>query len=282
MDHILSSHTLKSAELHQPPRVLFLRSNRKICSFSLIANGLCNTRNIEFSQYPPFPPESRSRLQKLSYRDIAWNNFHANLLTDAHELSEKLRSGYFDLVLLADHDASLFSSHQRGWTWKFKTWARLLRRGKHGAFDPYRLLNSFPFSTKELCQMIPVLVVDLTDQPYIRQADAELLEHCQCYCKREIPYNRFVLFHALLQFRSFSRVRKDERLQALLPKVQSIPLGIPDDKFHKLTSFRTHLQLHACHGYQASGRLCISNLLEYCHCSTAAFLSGILPDGCAE
>lgn len=233
MNNSSSAHTQKPVERHQPPRILFLRSQRKICSFSLIANGLCNARNIEFLQYPPFPPESRSLLQKLSYRDIAWDNFNTNLLPDRDELCEKLRSGYFNLVLLADHDVSLFASHQRGWRKRVKTLAELARG---------RRSLAFPLSLRELCQLVPVIVVDLTDPPYIRPADVAMLEHCQSYFKREIPYNRFVLYHALLQFDSFSRARKDERLQALLPKVQSIPLGIPDDKFHTLTPFRTTTQ----------------------------------------
>ena len=84
-------------------RVLFLRSHSKICSFSMIANGLCHSQQIDFAQYPPFPEQFRPKLQKMYDSDAAWEHLNCNLIADYAELREKLVKGYFDLILIADN-----------------------------------------------------------------------------------------------------------------------------------------------------------------------------------
>ncbi len=223
-------------------RILFLRSHSKICAFSFIANGLKNSPKIEFAQYPPFPTHLDTKLKKLPQRDMAWNDLNAHLIKSYHELSEKLRGGYFDLVLLADHNAELTHYQRMGWLQKCKTWARLARRSRKNIRAQFSYLRSFPLSFSEFCRIVPVIVVDFSDYPYLSSTDVDLLQHCSLYFKREVPYNRFVLYHRLFQFSYLSRAQKDEKLSALLDKVHNIPLGIPDDKFHELTTLRVKPQ----------------------------------------
>jgi len=223
-------------------RVLFLRSHSKICSFSFIANGLCNSKKIKFAQYPPFPSHYRSKLQKLPHREKAWSDLNTNLITSYRELSEKLFNGYFDLVLLADHNAQLTDYHQMSWFQKLRTWTGVFRTYRENMRTQYKYLSSFPLSIAEICRAAPVIVVDLIDPPYLRPTDIDILKDCLLYFKREIPYNRFVLYHALFQFNYLRGAQKDETLSALLHKVHGIPLGIPDDKFYELTTLRVDKQ----------------------------------------
>ncbi len=219
-----------------------MRSHSKICAFSLIAHGLNQSQNIEFMQYPPFPLDYEKKLGKLPHKDIAWQDFQVNLLKDVRELSEKLADGYFDLVILADHQAQLTAHQRMGTVEKLTTWIRLLRKHRHKFFSEYAFLTAFPFSCAELCKQTPVCVVDLSDYPYLTPSDVELLRHVALYFKREVPYNRFVLLHHYFQFTALRQAQKDESLINLLPKVRNIPLGIPDDKFHQLVNLRTDTQ----------------------------------------
>lgn len=224
-------------------RVLFLRSHSKICAFSFIANGLRNSQKIEFAQYPPFPPNYRSKLKKLPHSEDAWHDLNTNLIKSYQELSEKLSNGYFDVVLLADYDADLTQYHRMNRLQKLGMWAGLVRNHKRNARTQYQYASSFPLSIAELCRIAPVIVVDLIDHPYLlKPTDVELLKNCALYFKREVPYNRFVLYHAFFQFHYLSRAGKDEALVPLLDKVHNIPLGIPDDKFHQLTELRVDKQ----------------------------------------
>lgn len=235
-------HDASSSKSHSRPRVLFLRSHSKICAYSFPANGLRHSPNLEFAQYPPFPPQYERKLHKLPQRDIAWQDLQVNLLKDARKLSEKLDDGYFDLALLADHQAQLTSSQRQGWRERLKTWGRLIRNPGSERFSDYAYSKLFPYSFQELCQKIPVCVMDFSDYPYLTPADMDLLKHCARYFKREMPYNRFVLYHQLFQFTYLSRAQKDAALTGLLEKVENIPLGIPDDKFHQLVALRAEAQ----------------------------------------
>jgi hypothetical protein len=223
-------------------RVLFLRSHSKICAFSFIANGLCNSQQIEFAQYPPFPFHYQSKLNKLPQRDKAWHDLNTHLITSYQELAEKLSSGYFDIVLLADYNAQLTSYQRMGWFQKLKVWAGLMRNRRSHVLPQYHYLSALPVSFSEICRITPVIVVDLADYPYFTLTDVDILKDCTLYFKREVPYNRFVLYHQFFQFSYLSRAQKDERLTALLQKVHNIPLGIPDDKFHELTTLRVDKQ----------------------------------------
>jgi hypothetical protein len=225
-----------------PPRVLFLRAHGKLCSYSLIVNGLCHAQNLEFAQYPPLPPQSQAELQKLGYREQAWQDFQTNLIPSASELTAQLHRKSFDIVLLADYDGDLSRYAQMPWWQRFKTLLSLLRRKPRQFMTNYRYLTAFPYSIQELCQRVPVIVADLTDPLYLRSSTAEQLRHCRVYFKREVPYNRFVLFHALFPANQLSRAQKDPQLIALLPKIQPIPLGIPDVKWHALLLQRTAQQ----------------------------------------
>lgn len=223
-----------------PIRVLFLRSHSKICALSFIANGLQHCQRLEFEQYPPLPESSRAKLNKLPDPEHAWEELNMHLIPTYRELREKLTTGYFSCVLLADYDGWL--THVRPITRieKFRLFARSAR---HEIRTHASYLTAFPMSIAELCQHVPVVVVDLIDHPYLLQPqDEHLLRHCTAYCKREIPYNRFVLYHALDQFRALSRSGKDAQRISLLDKVYGIPLGIPDTKFYQLRQKRTDTQ----------------------------------------
>ncbi len=234
---------MASTDSQRRCRALFLRSHNKICAFSFIANGLRNSQKIEFAQYPPFPSHYRQKLQKLPYPEEAWRDLQRNLITSYEELTEKVFNGYFDIVLLADYNADLIQYHRMNRLQKLMMLAGLVRNHKRNACAQYQYISSFPLSFAELCRIVPVVVVDLIDHPYLlKPTDVEMLKHCALYFKREVPYNRFVLYHPLFQFSYLSRAGKDETLVPLLDKVHNIPLGIPDDKWRQLTELRVDKQ----------------------------------------
>jgi hypothetical protein len=230
------------ANSRTPCRVLFLRSHSKICAYSFIANGLRNSSKIEFAQYPPFPSNYQAKLKKLPQSEEAWQDLNTNFIANYQELSEKLFNGYFDLVLLADHNAQLTEYQRMGRFQRLWTLARLIRSYRANALTQYKYISMFPLSIADICRAAPVIMVDFSDYPYLTPTDVEILRNCLLYFKREVPYNRFVLYHQHFQFNYLRRAQKDEMLSELLQKVHNIPLGIPDDKFHTLTKLRVDIQ----------------------------------------
>ncbi len=229
--------------LTSPPRVLFLRSHSKICALSFIANGLAQSSTLEFEQYPPLPPKYRSKLQKLPHPEMAWQDLNRNCIPTSDELVQKITDGYFDGVLLADHDGLL--SQYQNMNWFQISWARarLWKQARHDFQTQYQYWLSLPYSITQLCQNLPVAIVDLSDYPYLPPSvSQDILNSCAAYFKREVPYNRFILYHAWLEFRFLSQAGKNTQLVSLLDKVHGIPLGIPDTKFHELTTLRTQEQ----------------------------------------
>ena len=193
----------------------------------MIAHGLRNNPAVEFWQYPPLPQSSRSKLDKLYDSGQAWEDLNTNLIINPQQLSEKIAQNTFDLVILADHQEQLIQTSGVNWRQKL-----LGLRGRRVSLPPLPL----PFA--ELCQRLPVAVIDLTDPPYLDPTHRTLLEHCAAYFKREVPYNRFTLYHTLFPFQYIGQSGKDPELLALLDKVHGIPLGIQDDKFQRLITRR--------------------------------------------
>lgn len=222
-------------------RVLFLRSHSKICAFSLIAHGLQHSQMIEFMQYPPLPAHVRPKLDKRPHAEEAWEDLTTHQIATPRELTQKLSSGFFDCVLLVDHNAEL-TCYSRMTSWqKLKMWGKRLRGNRQRAIADYQYMTSFPFTLNTISQYAPIAVVDLDDYPYLRPETREALEQSTAYFKREIPYNRFVLYHHFFQ-NSLRQAQKDEQLTALSAKIQGIPLGIQDEKFSKLRALHTEKQ----------------------------------------
>lgn len=224
-------------------RVLFIRSHNKVFGSSVIAGGLRMIPQVEFAQYPPWPSHYQAKLKKLDDPDAAWEDLHVNLIHQPQELAEHFRNSSYDLILLADHNARLFQRNQAGWMSTLKTWKELFQNirtdGLTTAWKQRQYNFSLSWSLSELSRFAPVVVVDFIDHPYLTSGDLDLLESCQAYFKREIPYDRFVLYHQNQQrIKSYPYEKK----VALLDKIRSIPLGIRDQKFQVLRQQRVTTQ----------------------------------------
>jgi hypothetical protein len=267
MEQELSTHNAYSGvspQTSSPYRVLFIRSNATIGFAAMIAGGLQASPHIEFAQYPPLPPWSRRRLEKFSHTEDAWQALQQNLITSHAELAAKLSNKAFDVVLVEDYNGELLRYHQMNWLQKGIGWLRLLRNYRKRALTQHAYATALPFSLIDICQQIPVAVVDLMDHPYLTIGNIDQLRQCTAYFKRELPYDRFAMFNIryiyqelekcfgrgilrdcyVRRYHSFLRPWKTRKFE-LLPlteKVHGIPLGIRDVIFHTLTGFRTEKQ----------------------------------------
>ncbi|GAK49464.1 hypothetical protein U14_00686 [Candidatus Moduliflexus flocculans] len=221
-------------------KVLFIRSHNKVFGSAIIAGGLRMMPHVDFAQYPLWPSHYRATLKKLDDPELAWEDLQVNALHNPQMLAAQLRDSFYDVILLADHNARLFQQHHAGVMTTLKIWRNLFRNirsnGMKNAWRDYQYLTSIHWTIAELCRFAPVAVIDFIDPPYLTSGDIDLLEYCQLYFKREIPYDRFILYHQNHQrTKSFSAEKKI----TLLNKVHGIPLGIRDQKFQTLQKLRT-------------------------------------------
>ena len=203
----------------------------------MIVNGLLANSHVEFFQYPPLPLTYRSKI----HNEELWHDLHRNLIKDPLDLARKLQGGFFDLAIISDKNGWLFEYGKQSSLQKLRRLIGLFLSIKtHGistVIAKYGYLSSLKFSLKELNRFVPVVAVDLNDSPNLKSGDAGILQECSLYFKREVPYNRFALYHP---FRS-KKYRTDETL-TLLSKVHNIPLGIVDGKFDELKKLRVKEQ----------------------------------------
>ncbi len=207
-------------------RILFLRSFNNISESVMILHGLRASSLIEFAQFPPFPVAYRDRFIKAE----DWDILQHNVLPDTQTLRESLTQGRYDAIVLFDKRGAMFYSPRQS---RFQQIKRMLRSGWSKRPPSYR----FPLPLSELRQYAPMAAIDLRDPIYLEPGDIDILKHVTCYFKREVPYNRFLLYHP---FRRKS-AQTPETL-ALVDKVCGIPLGILDDKFEQLRRLRTQPQ----------------------------------------
>lgn len=219
--------------MKNPVRVLFLRSHSNAEGSTIIANGLFANKRIEFRQYPRLPEHYRAKVKS----DEEWQVLHQHMISTPQELKQCVYNAEFDLVLLADKNGWLFEFGKMRKIKKLQCIFRLYLQRFSEAYTKYAYLNSLPFSVQELSRLVPLVVVDLNDIPYLKPEKVEILHACLLYFKREVPYNRFAIYHP---FRS-AKYRNQDTL-ALFEKILNIPLGIGDRKFHELLQWRAFEQ----------------------------------------
>ncbi|MBD3308030.1 hypothetical protein GF339_16430 [candidate division KSB3 bacterium] len=218
-------------------RVLFLRADSNAEGSARIVNGLLAYHAVEFEQYPALPAHYRYKVKT----ETEWQDLHRHLIPTRQDFLKKLQQAHFDLILLADKGGSLFEYERRstlGKIWGIlKLWANVPNYGIAETIRRYAYLSAIDITPQALCRLAPVVVVDLNDIPYLKPGMVEVLQECKLYFKREVPYNRFGIYHS---FRS-AKYRTQETL-ALLKKIRHIPLGILDSTFDELSQMRTPSQ----------------------------------------
>ena len=211
-------------------RILFLRSFNNVSESVMILRGISANSQIEYDQFPPIPADYRDRFVKSE----DWDVLQQNALPDTQTLRETLAQGRYDMILLFDKRGAMFHAPRKTFANIVRQWKKRLVQGEARKYPPSYV---FPLSLAELRQYAPIAAIDLRDPTYLEPGDIEILKQVNCYFKREIPYNRFLLSHS---FRRKS-AQTPETL-ALVNKVCGIPLGILDDKFEQLRRLRTQPQ----------------------------------------
>ena len=211
-------------------RVLFLRSFNNISESVMILRGLCANSQIEYVQFPPIPSDYRGRYVNAD----DWELLQQHILPDTPTLRETLAQGRYDMILLFDKRGTMFHAQRKTLAHIVRQWKKCLAQREARKHPPS---YAFPLPLAELRQYAPIAAIDLRDPTYLEPGDIEMLKQVNCYFKREIPYNRFLLCHS---FRRKS-AQTPETL-ALVNKVCGIPLGILDDKFEQLRRLRTQPQ----------------------------------------
>ncbi len=201
------------------PKVLFLRTPTQATFSAFVAGGLCASSLCDFEQYPPVPDTAWRGLQKTYRPAESLEQLNRHLLCDRNEVTEKLRSGWFDAVLLVDREASLCGGKK-----KSAFWVKLIGRAQR-----------LPFSMNELNQLAPVAVVDFDDWLALSPAGQELLRGCSLYFKRELPFNRFFLYYP---DRPSPWRKMREQVLPFCGKTRRLSLGIEDQKYQDLQKLR--------------------------------------------
>lgn len=217
-------------------RVLFLRSFNNISESVMVLRGIRANSQVEYAQFPPFPADYRDQYIKAE----DWELLQQNILPDTQTLRERLARGAYDAILLFDKRGAMFHVPHKTLAQRLTYAARQLKNRLVYEKTPKRPplhAYAFPIPLAELRQYAPTAAIDLRDPTYLEPGDVEILKEVTRYFKREIPYNRFLLYHP---FRRKS-AQTPETL-ALLDKVCGIPLGILDDKFEQLRRLRTQPQ----------------------------------------
>ncbi|MGR0480680.1 MAG: glycosyltransferase family protein [Candidatus Electronema sp. V4] len=201
------------------PRILYLRTPTQATFSAFVAGGLCASSCCDFEQYPPVPDIAWRGLQKTYRPAESLEQLNRHLLRDKNEVTEKLKSGWFDAVLLVDREASLCGGKRKS------------------AFLP-KLLGGAQrlfFSIDELNRLAPVAVVDFDDWLALAPAGQELLRGCSFYFKRELHFNRFFLYYP---DRPSPWRKMREQILPLCGKARRLPLGIEDQKYQELQKLR--------------------------------------------
>lgn len=226
-----------------PVKVLFLRSYAKAPFAVAMAGGFINSQELEVWQYPPWPPEGRSKLDKLPHAQMAWEDLQVRLLQDSKELLEKIHSGFFDLAVLSDEDGQLFGFQDfsiiskckkyLGWLYNVLTFNMFPGKARGPC------LKSLGISLSDVVSIMPVAVIDRSDAPFLTPASQQFLQLCSTYFKRELPFDRFFLFY---HQRPTPWKKRRKELMPVVEKVYGIPLGIEDLAYAALKKQRTDNQ----------------------------------------
>lgn len=221
-----------------PVRVLFLRSYAKAPFAAAIAGGLHSSHEIETWQYPPWPEESLSKLEKLPNAQNAWTDLHTRLIPNSKVLLEKIHSGFFDLAVLSDEDGQLIGTCSNKNTFPKRLY-NSIATFLYWASNRVAYPKSLPISLADIAAIMPVAVVDRDDKPFLTVASQHYLQTCCTYFKRELPFDRFFLFYH--QRPSPWKIRRKELLP-VVDKVYGVPLGIEDLTYTALKRQRVENQ----------------------------------------
>lgn len=224
------------------PRILLVRSAHKPTFCAVLAKGLLRNTSVEFSQYPRFPSDQRARLKKLYRADDAWKALHENVIETAAELRTALKTNAFDLILLADDDATLFARHDARWA-HVRILADFANRACHRQFRLARehlaYAYAMPFSLPELRAWAPVVGIENRDAVCLSFRNRKIFEHSALYFKRELPYDRLFMYYPKRP-EPWDAWRK--KLLREFDKVRAMPLGMEDDLYADLKSRRRATQ----------------------------------------
>lgn len=223
-------------------KVLFLRSYNSAHFYAPLAGALKDCENIEIFQYPTFPFDQKKKVRKLYDSKKAWEDLHHNLIGSRAEVEDKIVTGYFDLVILADDGAHLFrkfdSFQARMKTWK--EWAvRRIKGEKRLAEAHLHYETSMPFSLEELARRVCLVAIENCDAACLMPGNLKIFEVSALYFKRELPYDRFFMYYPN---RPAPWKKWREKLLPQFKKVYGLSMGIEDQKYFDLKNRRNSIQ----------------------------------------
>lgn len=131
-------------------------------------------------------------------------------------LRRAIRNGAFELIVLHA------PAHAPWSLARLRQCAASRRHGRRGALAR----SILPFATGG--SPIPIVVLDMEDQPLIYRHNLRLLDRCKAYFKRELPTD-----HARLFMRERAPAlpteaeRRDARMRARVEKLRPISIGVP-------------------------------------------------------
>ena len=225
------------------PRILFLRSFSKAAFSANIARALVHCVNLEWWQYPAWPPDRHHLLEKIYAPEEAWNALCHQVIANAETVRRQLFAGTFDLVLLADYDAQLFHYQAQRSVLKANAWLHLMRmlptRGLAATMAHLHYIRAVTLACEEINRYAPVVAIDWSDTPLLTLRDQQTLRACARYFKRELPFDRLFLY---AQERPIPWRETRKTLLSIVKKTQGIPLGIEDSKYAALKLQRADSQ----------------------------------------
>ena len=219
--------------------VLFLRSFSQPVIAAYIAMGLDAAEGINFKQYPhPLRSTKWEKLDNIYQADYARSILQKNVLS-REDATDKIVSGYFDLILLCDSSGELFRFNQLSIWGKIRNFLGQLKKiFKESPVDIYKsvqYMRGSPLSIKQINTITPVSVIDLGDWTCLTKASQNILKDISFYFKRELPYNRYQLYiperpepWSYWKYNMIHQVKK----------VYNVPLGIEDNKYYGLKKIR--------------------------------------------
>ncbi len=252
------------------PKILFLRSSTQATFAAFITGGL-HYASFDFMQYPPIPDNRLDKLNKLYDQAEAREHLQRNLIATKKELKKKIDQHFFDIILLLDYNASLFSYMQMNRLKKIRNLFGqvkfFFRKNTSEILEELNYIQGIPFTPSALSNKIPLAVIDLDDWICLPPSGQELLQVCSSYYKRELPFNRFFLYY---QERPAPWRLWREKLSPICEKVINIPLGIENKKYYSLKKIRSdkqNIDIFYCGAATSTVRI---KFLEYLHELTQA------------
>ncbi|MHA1370873.1 MAG: hypothetical protein ACTSRA_14320, partial [Promethearchaeota archaeon] len=182
---------------------------------------------------------SKKKLAKLFKYESAWDALNINLINTHDEFIKKIRERYFDLIILVDDEATLFTYFEESLLKKIKSLAIFLGswilKDKKKAREYFNYYRSIRCSIDEIRQFVPVVGIEIRDASCLMFRNRMILEKSSVYFKRELPFDRFFMYYPD-RLQPWKTKRKE--LFPYFEKIYGIPLGIEDDKYFELKKMR--------------------------------------------